>query len=268
MVAAHGDLVQPEIVSRMVRDLGHRGPDAARMVASKAGDSVLGMTSLAIVSPGRGFGPYTDPATGVTVTYNGEIYDYRNVAARLGVELAPNDTDGSFILRAYLQCGAGFVDRIDGMFAIAIHDPCQALTFLIRDPIGQKPLHYRVVGAQLHFASEVKAILGDLSAAVDLPDTVVSVETPVGSVTPYSGVRLLEAGTTLQFDHRTGVFRIWKYWSITDAAQRSEADWVESYTQALLLSTQEQRSAGEEALLLSGGLDSGVLAHLMQPAVC
>jgi asparagine synthase (glutamine-hydrolysing) len=257
-----------ETVERMVGVLKHRGPDAVGIASSATGDAVLGMATLTIVTPGAGFGPFVDEKTGVTVTYNGEIYDFRNAAVRLGVALQPEDTDGNFVLRTYLKLGVDFVRQVDGMFAVAIHDPRSAVTFLIRDAIGQKPLYYRRSEGGLHFASEVKALLDDPDPAVDVPTSVLAVETPLGTTTPYVDVELLDAGTVLRYDHRTGAYRTWRHWAITDATAPPDADWVGLYATALSKSTQEQAYEGEHALLLSGGVDSGVLAYLIRPTVC
>lgn len=268
IAAPQGKYAQPELVGRMMSILKHRGPSSASVVASATGEVAFGMRTLAIVSPGIEFGPFTDPTTGVIVTYNGEIYGYRGVAERLGVDIEPADTDGDFVLKAYLRLGTAFLSDVDGMFAIAIYDPRHAVTFLIRDGVGQKPLYYRRVGKHLHFASEIKALVDGWDVPIDVPTSVISLETPVGTATPYAHVHLLEPGCLLRYDHRSGSTRVSRHWDITWAEKRSETDWVGAYADALAHSVEEQRYGGDHALLLSGGLDSGVLAYLMRPAVC
>jgi asparagine synthase (glutamine-hydrolysing) len=266
----------PALVRRMARTLHSRGPDASRVRAGGAGEAVFAMTTLAVVRPGHGFGPFVDPETGVMVTYNGELYGFEETAARRGIPLGPHDTDAAFVLCSYLREGLGFLDHVDGMYAMAIHDPREAATFLVRDRIGQKPLYYREVGGVLHFASETKALLEGPAVTVELPAAVTAVEVPVGRpATPYAGVELLEPGAVLRYDHRTGTTSAWRYWETAacvrlsaDRREWTADDWTEWYAAGLATSAQQHRGTGDHALLLSGGVDSGVLAYLLQPSLC
>jgi asparagine synthase (glutamine-hydrolysing) len=141
--------------------------------------------------------------------------------------------------------------------------------------VGQKPLYiYQAVG-RLHFASEVKAFPAEARLNAHLPGSVAAVETFIGARTPYPDVERVGPGTCIRVDHRTGRRTAWIYWSIEAIAQEggeapNTADvWVDQYAGAVARSAEEQRPLGlDHALLLSGGLDSAVLAYTMRPPVC
>ncbi|MGF1431117.1 asparagine synthetase B family protein [Kitasatospora sp. LaBMicrA B282] len=248
----------------------HRGPDGTGHAAALDGRAVLAMNSLRIVNPAGPTGPYTDDASGVLVTFNGEIYNYRQQAVAWGIELGPDDTDAHLALRAWAKLGPSCLDGLDGMFALAVYDPREGRLFLARDRLGEKPLYWRLDGGRLAFASEVSTLAGYGSAPIVVRPEMLSLETPTGVETPYQGIQLLAPGTVLAFDVATGSVDQRTWWALG-----AVAPFVDSYPAALsrlsvLLAEQVplRTPAGDFALLLSGGLDSSVLAYLMRPQVC
>src|SRR5260370_23542733 len=142
--------------------LSRRGPDDGGMFTSQQEGIGLGHRRLSILdlSP-RGRQPMPDAAGTVTVTFNGEIYNYREIRhelARQGHRFITN-TDTEVILHAYNEWSIDCLTRFRGMFAFALWDATQKKLFLCRDRLGVKPLYYYYDGGLLLFASELKALM-------------------------------------------------------------------------------------------------------------
>ena len=105
--------------------------------------------------------PMTSALTGVTITYNGEVYNYRELRRELVARghTFESDTDTEVVLRGYEEWGRGVLPRLNGIFALAIWDPRTAELTLARDRFGVKPLYYTMDGGSLAFASEVKSLI-------------------------------------------------------------------------------------------------------------
>jgi asparagine synthase (glutamine-hydrolysing) len=254
----------------------HRGPDGTRRLASADGRAVLSMNTLLIVDRTAQPGPYRDPATGVLLTFNGEIYNYRQQAAAWGIDLEPGETDTHLVLRAWAKLGPACLDGLDGMFALAAYDPREGRLFLARDRLGEKPLYWRLDGGRIAFASEVTTLTGYGTAPLVVRPEMLSIETPTGVDTPFQGIQLLAPATLLTFDVATGSLDHRTWWSLEGRKGLKGLDsWQGDYKSALarfsvLLADRIplRAPAGDFALLLSGGLDSSVLAYLMRPPVC
>ncbi|MEU0351435.1 asparagine synthetase B [Streptomyces sp. NPDC006237] len=257
-------------VGAMGATQAHRGPDGTMHAASTDGRAVLAMNTLLIVDPQAMPGPYLDRETGVLVAFNGEIYNYRQQATAWGISLGPRDTDAHFMLRAFAKLGPSCLDGLDGMFALAVYDPRAGKLFLARDRLGERPLYWRLDGGRLAFASEVTTLTGYGPAPLVLRPEVLSIETPVGVDTPFQGIQLLAPATLLTFDIATGSLDQTTWWSLTDR-QPFEGTYAEALAKfSVVLAEQVPlRAPGcDFALLLSGGLDSSVLAYLLRPPVC
>jgi asparagine synthase (glutamine-hydrolysing) len=228
------------------------------------------MNTLLIVDPQAKPGPYLDRESGVLLAFNGEIYNYRQQATAWGIPLGPRDTDAHLVLRAWAKLGPSCLDGLDGMFALAIYDPRAGKLFLARDRLGEKPLYWRLDGGRLAFASEVTTLTGYGTAPLVLRPEVLAIETPVGADTPFQGIQLLAPATVLSFDVATGSLDQHTYWNLT-GRQPFEGTYAEALAKfSVVLAEQVPlRAPGcDFALLLSGGLDSSVLAYLLRPPVC
>ncbi|MDQ1031549.1 asparagine synthase (glutamine-hydrolyzing) [Streptomyces umbrinus] len=272
-LAGPGSARHEDTVVRMGRSQSHRGPDGTRHTTAVDGHAVLAMNSLRIVDAEADFGPYVHPGTGLALTFNGEIYNYRAVAASWDIPLAPGETDAHLVLRIWARLGPAALDLLDGMFALAVYDPRDQKLFLARDRLGEKPLYWRTEGTALAFASEVSALLGFGPAPVVVRPEMLAVETPLGVTTPFEGIQLLAPATVLAFDITTGDVDQHAWWCLEDV--HPWAGDGEDYNAALDTfsgTLTEQVPArvprGDFALLLSGGLDSCLLAYLMRPPVC
>ena len=145
------------IVGRMNAAQDHRGPDDQGIF--ECDSAVLGNTRLAIIdtSP-AGHQPMRDPETGNAITYNGEVYNFKDLRRELDSDWSSN-TDTEVVLRAYNKFGLEAFRKLRGMFALAISDNAKQELILARDPLGIKPLYYYVTKDQLIFASELRALL-------------------------------------------------------------------------------------------------------------
>ncbi|MFG3227610.1 asparagine synthetase B family protein [Kitasatospora sp. NPDC048194] len=248
----------------------HRGPDGTRHLTSADGRAVLSMNTLLIVDTTAQPGPYLDPASGVVLTFNGEIYNYRQVAAAWGIDLEPGETDAHLVLRAWAKLGPSCLAGLDGMFALAAYDPREGRLFLARDRLGEKPLYWRLDGGRLAFASEVTTLTGYGTAPLVVRPEMLSIETPTGADTPFQGIQLLPPAGLLAFDVATGSL-VQRTWWRLEGLEPWQGDYKTALARfsTLLADRIPMRAPGSDfALLLSGGLDSSVLAYLMRPQVC
>lgn len=153
---------QQAALEEMTDLLWHRGPDEGGVWFSAEWPLGLGHRRLSILdlSP-RAAQPMVDDATGVVLTYNGELYNFRALRSELKAcgHAFQSTGDTEVVLRSYLEWGQQCWRRFDGMFALAVHDPREQMLTLVRDRIGEKPLYYTVNGPGFAFASELKSIL-------------------------------------------------------------------------------------------------------------
>ncbi|OJW15057.1 asparagine synthase (glutamine-hydrolyzing) [Mucilaginibacter sp. 44-25] len=147
-------------VKAMCNALRHGGPDDEGIYVSSRNNVAFGHRRLSIIDLSRnGHQPMANADQTVVITFNGEIYNYRELKARL-LKLGAafqNDTDTEVIIQAYKYWGAASFSKLRGMFAFALHDIAQDEVYLVRDTAGIKPLYYHADGKKLIFASEIRA---------------------------------------------------------------------------------------------------------------
>ena len=146
-------------IQAMTDAQSHRGPDDQGIWT--AAGVALGHRRLSILDLSTA-GRQPMHHGSLTLTYNGEIYNFKELREELGGPWQSN-TDSEVILRLYERDGAACVDRLVGMFAFAIWDTAKRELFVARDRLGIKPLYYRVSGGNLLFASELKALVSGVS---------------------------------------------------------------------------------------------------------
>ncbi|WP_026349773.1 asparagine synthase (glutamine-hydrolyzing) [Bordetella sp. FB-8] len=137
----------------------HRGPDGSDVWVSRDGLAGLGHVRLAIIDIETGAQPMSSSEGRYTIVFNGEIYNYIELRKELGVEHFRTQSDTEIILHAYRKWGSACLERLRGMFAIAIWDAQEQRLFLARDRFGIKPLYWAETKSGLYFASEIKALL-------------------------------------------------------------------------------------------------------------
>jgi asparagine synthase (glutamine-hydrolysing) len=273
--------VSPELLERATRSLAHRGPDDSGTVILR--DSVpekievgLGNRRLAILdlSP-LGHQPMNDPATGNWIVYNGEVYNFREVRARLeqaGLRFS-SLSDTEVILKAYALWGEKCLLEFRGMFAFAIWDAQQRRLFIARDPMGIKPLYYYQSDQYFIFSSEVRTLLGtDLVPRIIDPAGLINY-LAFGSVcdpnTLVEGVRSLPPGHSLIW--KDGQITLVQYWDMITTPELSETAGAEtraeSETEIAALLDESVRmqlvSDVSVGVFLSGGIDSASLVGIL-----
>ncbi|MEZ6186040.1 MAG: asparagine synthase (glutamine-hydrolyzing) [Planctomycetota bacterium] len=272
IVNLKGAAPDPGRVGRMNQVQAHRGPDGEGTYAQ--GPVVFGHRRLAILALGEvGAQPMTLPESGLTATYNGEVYNYvelRQELEGLGQRFQ-GSSDTEVLLRAYAQWGVEAFSRFNGMWAVAIHDPRSQTLVLSRDRFGIKPLYLWRRGHELLFASEIKALLvADPEArAVDegtLAHFLAHGVQDDSRRTFFAGVESLRSGTARVIDLETGAERehvLWRY-ALEEARARYDFSRPADTLRELLGDAVRLRLRSDVPLgtCLSGGLDSSSVVAL------
>jgi len=259
----------PELIRRATTALAHRGPDGDGFFAAPG--VALGHRKLAIIDLASGNQPMHAKDGSITITFNGEIFNYKELRAELGAKghsfATASDTEA--IIEGWREWGPKVVEKLRGQFAFALWDHTQETLFLARDRMGEKPMHYATLAdGTLAFASEIKAIL--TLPGVDLtidPEAVADFFT-YGYVpdpkTIYTSIRKLPPAHTLVVK-RGGQPALRQYWNVLEAAgteQRSATP--EELADRLKQAVRYQMVADVEVgAFLSGGVDSSSVVAMM-----
>ena len=250
------------VMNRLQR---HRGPDGEGMWVHPRRVAGLGHRRLAVIDIEGGGQPMRLPS-GVTATYNGEIYNYLEVRRELGEKDFSTDSDTEVLLRAYERWGLECLEKLNGMFAFALWDETKQRLFCARDRLGLKPMHYAVVGDRLYLASEAKALLPFLDSVEPNPEAVADYlvfQLCLHGKTMFQNVHELQPGHALEV--KNGSLRVFKYWEAVFEPdfESPEEHFVDSLRELLEDSVSAQmRSDVPVGAYLSGGLDSGATASL------
>ncbi|HEX8131714.1 MAG TPA: asparagine synthase (glutamine-hydrolyzing) [Pyrinomonadaceae bacterium] len=257
------------VLGRMCEAIRHRGPDEDGFYHG-AGVG-LAMRRLAIIDLKSGQQPMHNADRTAHIVFNGEIYNYKEVRARLE-ELGHRfhtDCDTEVIIHAYDEYGAECPKHLRGMFAFAIWDERTEELFLARDRVGKKPLLYALVGDGLVFGSEFSALLEHPQVGREVNReaihhylTFMCVPAPL---TAYRDIHKLEPGHTLRYT-RDGEIKTERYWQ-PDFSQKTRMSEEEAGERAveILREAVRVRLMSEVPLgaFLSGGVDSSAVVALM-----
>ncbi len=266
----NGRPVEPEVVQRMTDTLAHRGPDGDGI--HTAGPVGLGHRRLAIIDlTAAGRQPLANDRGDVWVTFNGEIYNYRDLRSELERQghRFRSATDTEVIVHAYEAWGVDCVKRFNGMFAFGLWDARQQKLWLVRDRIGVKPLFYCRTSQGIFFGSEIKAIIrnGEVDRAIDFEalSYYLALNYTPAPYTLFVHVRQLLPGHYLWVD-ASGTMRDVEYWDLVyrEDDVRPEKEYCEELF-ALLQDSVRLRLVSDVpfGVFLSGGMDSSAVAYLM-----
>jgi asparagine synthase (glutamine-hydrolysing) len=269
----NGDTVGEQPLQAMTTCLAHRGPDGDGFF--RRGPVGLGHRRLAIIDLVTGDQPMSSEDAAVTVVFNGEIYNFRELRREMEARgwRFRTASDTEVILRAYEEYGVDCLRHLRGMFAFAIWDERRQRLFLARDRVGIKPLVYAWDGQRLLFASEPKAILEDRSVPrrIDweaLRDYLTLHYIP-SPRTIFAGIRKLPPGCFLTVGLDGGEPTVQRYWDLRfePDVRRSEAEWLEGL-RAHLHDAVSSHLVSDVPIgaFLSGGMDSGTVVALMAGA--
>jgi asparagine synthase (glutamine-hydrolysing) len=261
--------VHRDTIVRMACSIAHRGPDDEGFFI--AGPVGLGFRRLSIIDLAGGHQPMSDAEETVWVIFNGEIYNYRELRAELrnkGHQFRTN-SDTEVIVHGYKEWGTEIFNRLNGMFGLAIWDVPNERLVVARDAMGIKLIYYNTHNGQLTFGSEIRPVVAaDQSKPAVNPvalNLFLRFRYTPSPLTIFQGIRKLAPGTML----------------IAERGKCREERWY-NYTPVPFSGRKEEKQAAEELLelyrgavkrhllsdvpvgiLLSGGIDSGLLLALM-----
>ncbi len=264
------------LVLAMTERLAHRGPDGHGIrsfpSANGAMPASIGHRRLSILDPGpRGTQPMCSHSGRYWITYNGELYNFRELRRELeryGVRFH-SDCDTEVVLAMYERHGAAMLARLNGIFAMAIWDSERDELFLARDRLGVKPLYHAQHGGTLYFASEVKALLAALPRPGLRRDAVASYLTFLWVPDPdtmFDGIYKLPPGHYATFSQ--GGLKLVQYWDMSFSPQpRQEAEWSDAVRDAVGAAVRRQMVSDVPlGSFLSGGIDSSAIVAEMSSA--
>lgn len=259
------------VLQSMTSLLAHRGPDArGTWVGREAG---LAATRLAILdlSP-AGNQPMGDPATGVYVVLNGEIYNFLELRVQLMEAGYPfrSRSDTEVLLQGYRHWGESVLPRLRGMFAVAVWDAERRQLLLARDRVGIKPLFYAQLPDGLVFASEIKALFAHPGVTVEMEPSAVDAYVALGHVpkpaTIFRGVQALLPGQWLRW--QAGRVETGSYWAADfrqPVLEGKEEELTEELDARLNDAVRSHLVADVPVgAFLSGGVDSSLVAAIAQ----
>ena len=249
--------------------ISHRGPDAHGECTR--GSVWFGHTRLSILDLSEsGSQPMLSEDGRFAITYNGEVYNYRDLASSLELTDLHSTCDTEVVLRSFAQIGSSAFRQLNGMFAFALHDQETHAVWLVRDRLGIKPLYYYLDHERLVFASELRALITLLGHTpecnIDGLHEWMFYGNSLGERTLYKNICQLLPGHFLHLDTNTFKSKFLAYWSLKDASALSNQ--TKDSTKQLIVSTRRLlESAVQRQLIsdvpvgvfLSGGIDSSAI---------
>lgn len=251
--------------------INHRGPDHKGCFFDKNNGIYFGFNRLKILDLlDRSNQPFIDDSGDIVLMFNGEIYNYKEIKKELESSFDFKTTsDTEVLLYAYKKWGVKFLEKIEGMFAIAIYDKNNDEIILIRDRMGIKPLFYFFDQNHLVFGSEIKSLLN--SGLIDKkinPFAISSYLTflcVIDNYTPFLNVFKLRPGELMVVSLKNKIVKKEFYWDLKNNMQKeSETDALKNVFDLINQSIKEQMQSDVDfGCFLSGGLDSSINAILM-----
>ena len=259
----------PELVDAMRAAIVHRGPDEGSTDAFDR--CVLGHQRLKVIDLDTGYQPVMNETGDVAAVFNGEAYNFQALRAELHGHEIRGTGDTPVLPHLYEESGPRFVERLHGMFALALWDAPRQRLVLARDRLGKKPLLWaRLPDGTFAFASELKALLRLPTLARDLDlaalDAYLALQYVPGDGTGLSGVRKVPPGHVLVVEGEQE--RLERYWEPQPAeASQSDEEWLERVRLAVEAAVRRRLVADVPlGALLSGGIDSSIVVGLMAEA--
>jgi asparagine synthase (glutamine-hydrolysing) len=263
--------VDPGEVRPMLAAMVHRGPDSEGLL--QAPGLTAGIRRLAVIDPAGGTQPIANEDGSVEVVFNGEIYNFAELRGDLETRghRFRTRSDTEVLVHLWEEHGPDLVHRLNGMFALCLHDRRQRRTFVARDRLGIKPLYYKLDGTRLMFASELAVLLAHPAISGDIdPAALIELfclQYVSGERTLYRDIVKLPPGGAL--DIVDGVVKPIRWWTVPNeeplplGAGGLDARLEE--LRALLDSSVRYRTVADVPLgmFLSGGLDSSAIAAIL-----
>ncbi len=266
-----GKDINEKAIKLMVGEITHRGPDDDGFLIENS--FAFGMRRLSIIDLSRGHQPISNEDGTVTIVFNGEIYNYKELSVDLKGKghVFKTESDTETLVHLYEEYEEKMVEKLRGMFGFSIFDSRKNILFIARDQFGIKPLYYRVdaEGKIASYASEIKALLKDDRYNVELNRKALPLYlefqyNPLEE-TLFKSIYTLQPGHTLTIDLKNNSYVIHKYWEYTFGADSN----MEGYQQKIydtMKDSVEHHMISDVPVgaFLSGGIDSAIIVTLMQ----
>jgi asparagine synthase (glutamine-hydrolysing) len=261
--------VELENIKRMTKTLVHRGPDDEGFFIS--GPLGFGFRRLSIIDLEGGHQPMSDMEESVWVIFNGEIYNFPELRRELESygHVFRTRSDTEVIIHGYKQWGTDVFNHLNGMFGLAIWDVNKKKLILARDAMGIKLVYYKLESDSIYFGSEIRSILAANGEKPDVDPVALNLflryrYTP-SPLTLFKGIKKLAPGTMLIIENETSHLERWyRYkpvpFSPMPSVKQAKEELLEIYKRAVKRHLLSDVPVG---LLLSGGIDSGLLLGLM-----
>lgn len=266
-----GESASPILLNKMTEAIAHRGPDGEGHWVE--GPVAIGHRRLSIIDLSTaGHQPMSTPDGRYVLSYNGEIYNFKQLRIQLEAEGARfrSDTDSEVVLYALAIWGIAALERFNGMFALALWDTREKTLLLARDRYGIKPLYYARQGSAFWFASEHKAIVADphFTREINLPAMLeyMTFQNIFTDRTLLKDISILPAGNWMTLSLETGEIKRHQYWDFHFAEPENPAttgEYEEELDRLFQQAVKRQLvSDVEVGTYLSGGMDSGSIAAI------
>ncbi len=256
----------------MLASLSKRGPDDHGVVEFP--NCILGQTRLSIIDLASGHQPMRDNKKNISITFNGEIYNYKELKKELESKghIFSTGSDTEVILKAYIEYGNNCVDHLDGMFAFAIWDEEDQQLFMARDRFGKKPLYYTFDNNKnLLVASEIKALFasGQIKGEINpsaLDHYLKFMYVPARE-TIYKNIHTIPPAHAGIF--RDGYLKTWRYWSLERKPLNIGYEEAKIKIKELFKKAVQKRMVADVEIgsLLSGGVDSTLVTAYAQKEI-
>jgi len=258
-----------EDIERMTKTLVHRGPDDEGYYFS--GPLGFGFRRLSIIDLQGGHQPMSDREELVWIVFNGEIYNFPELRKELESfgHIFRTRSDTEVIIHGYKQWGADVLNHLNGMFGLAIWDEKKKKLLIARDPMGIKLVYYKIESGCVYFGSEIRAVLTTKDEKPEVDPVALNLflryrYTPA-PLTLFKGVKKLAAGNMLTFEKGSSrVERWYKYKPTPFSPMKTDKQVKEELLELYKRSVKRQLISDVPfGILLSGGMDSGLLLGLM-----
>ncbi|MDP2922222.1 MAG: asparagine synthase (glutamine-hydrolyzing) [Candidatus Omnitrophota bacterium] len=257
-----------QLIKKLCKTLVHRGPDSEGYFSDT--NISLGCCRLSIIDLEKGNQPIFNEDRSLCITFNGEIYNHKEL--RFDLEKKGHkfytDVDTEVVIHSYEEYGAGCLKRLKGMFAFAIWDSRTKQLFLARDRLGIKPLYYYFNNGNFVFASELKAILlfKEVKRQVNLNtlNNLLTFRYASGEETILEGIKKLLPGHFLVL--KKNLLSKNKYWDINFTSEKTDAQSSKAELRQLLKNSVQEHLESDVlvGVFLSGGVDSSSIVALMK----
>lgn len=274
MCGIAGIISQEEIsyqsINNMIESVSHRGPDGKGFYIEVG--IAFGNARLSIIDIEHGKQPIENENGKVIIVFNGEIYNYRELASHLEYigHIIKNRSDGSILPHMYEEYGEEMFEKLNGQFAIAIWDKEQMKLILGRDRIGEKPLYYYTKDYLFCFASEIKAIFRSGYVFPKISPQVLGhmfiYQSNIGNNSVFEDVLSLSPGHLLSFQN--GSVNLKPYWhfsytGVTNKKSKETSEYIDEADKIIVNAVKRNIISDVPiSTYLSGGLDSSLITAI------